>query len=157
MSWLVYSFFGGTALFVIIGLFIYGMYRKSYKYVAWIIAQVGDSRVIVPDKFKVYKTNKNSYALKFYHQKDLERSSPPYSMWSLFATGKKASEILKDEDPDEKKNTYTKAELDRILARGAIFKKASEGDIHPATITEELDIKVLSQDDRTFSALARSE
>ena len=157
MSWLAYSFFGGTALFFIVGLFIYRMYRKSYKYVAWIIAQVGDTHVLIQDKFQVYKTNKNSYALKFYHQKDLERSSPPYSMWSLFGVGKKTNDLLKDSDPDKKTNEYSKAELDKILARGAIFKKTSEGDIHPAVITEEADIKVLSQDDRTFSALAAEE
>lgn len=147
MNFLVLMVGGGLALFVAVGSLLFANYKKKYKYTAWIIAQVGDNYTIVQDKMRVFKTDKNHYALKFWSQRHLARSSPQYSFWTFFALGKQGEALI---SPDDDK--YTKGKLDKIISRGCIFKMTSEGDITPAKIEDNLDIKVLSQDDRAFAA-----
>lgn len=149
MSFLLYAVLGGTALFVIIGTLLYANYKRKYRYTAWIIAQVGENYTIIEDKMRVYKTEKNNYALKFWSQRHLTRSSPNYSFWTFFVLGKQADALIGAEE-----DKYTKKQLDNIISRGCIFKMTSEGDITPAKIQDDLSIKVLSQDDRAFAAEA---
>lgn len=147
MNFLVLMVGGGLALFIAVGSLLFANYKKKYKYTAWIIAQVGDNYTIVQDQMRVFKTDKNHYALKFWSQRHLARSSPEYSFWTFFALGKQAEALI---SPDDDK--YSKNQLDKIISRGCIFKMTSEGDITPAKINDNLDIKVLSQDDRAFAA-----
>lgn len=147
---------GGFALFVAVASILYARHKKTYKYDALIIAQVGDGYAVIKDKFKVVKSTKNFFMLKFYHQKDLERTSPQYKDWNFFGFNKKSAESIAEGEGEREKKTgeYTRSELNKLFTRGCIFKKTAEGDIHPVKITEEGDLKVLSQDDRAFSALA---
>jgi len=149
MSFLLIVIGGGVALFAVIATLLYTNYKKKYKYTAWIIAQVGDNYTIIQDKMRVFKTDKNNYALKFWSQRHLARSSPNYSFWTFFALGKQAEALI---SPDDEK--YTKGKIEKVISRGCIFKMSSEGDITPAKINDNLDIKVLSQDDRAFAAEA---
>ena len=147
MNFLVIVILGGISLFAAVASVIYSNYKKKYKYTAWIIAQVGDNYALIQDKMRVFKTEKNHYALSFWHQRHLARSSPDYSLWTFFALGKQAEALISNDS-----TKYTRSQLDKILSRGCIFKMTSEGDITPAKIDENLDIKVLSQDDRAFAA-----
>lgn len=149
MSFLLWGLVGGFALLCVVGLFFYARYKSMYKYKALIIAQVGDSWVLLQDLFRVWATEDGYYAISFFHQKDIEATSPKYGLWSLFAKSAKESKAVLESD---KVKHYTRRELDNILARGAIFKKTSEGSITPAVITDDGDLKVISQDDRAFIA-----
>ena len=149
MSFLLWGMLGGFVVMCIVGLFLYARHQATYKYKALIIAQVGDSWVLLQDKFRVWAADDGYYAISFFHQKDIEATSPRYGLWSLFAKSEKSSKEMLSAD---QANNFTRRELDNILARGAIFKKTSEGSITPAMITDDGDLKVISQDDRAFIA-----
>lgn len=149
MSFLLWGLIGGLGLMTVIGLFLFARHKALYKYKALIIAQVGDSWVILQDKFRVWRTDEGYYAISFFHQKDIEATSPKYGFWSLFTKSEKESKSLLESDEP---NKYTRRELDNLLARGAIFKKHSEGSITPVSITESGNLRVIDQDDRAFIA-----
>lgn len=153
MNWAVIILVGSLCFFVGLITFIVTRMRGKYKNKALIIAEVGNTTVILEDKFKVVRSEDDFYEIKFWHQKDIDTLSPKYSNWVLFAKNKKAEEVLNASEDAEKADKLVRVNK-AALARGCIFYKTSEGDIKPMSITKEGGLHVIDQDSRAFAASA---
>ena len=151
MSWAVWITIITTVFFIGAGLMIWTRYKTSFKNEALIVAEVGNSTVILKDKFKVVRSEQDYYEILFWHQKDIDTTSPSYDKWTLFARNKNAKEILSNTETPEAADKLVRVNKSS-LARGCLFYKTSEGDIKPMSITKDGNLKVISQDNRAFAA-----
>lgn len=126
---------------------VYVLNKKKYQFEALIVGQVGEGYAIFKDKFRVIPLEDDGfYALEFYHQRDVAMTSPAYNLWTFFSRKEDNTTVL-----GEDVAKYTSKDIKRMFKRGCVFKKTSEGNLHPVMITEEGDLKVLSQDDRAYA------
>jgi len=150
MSFLLIAVAGGFGLFFLMAIIFFFANKGRYPYKAIVIAQVGSSEVVLQDSFRVYQTEGGFYALEFKKHRDIKGTSPAYKLWTLFSRGegKQNDELL---SADDNNNTYSRDEIKKILVRGAIFYKTSEGSVKPVVI-QKGELTVIDQDDRAFIA-----
>lgn len=153
MSLAMWVTIGGLVMVVALGAFIFARFKSNYKNEALIVAEVGNTTVILTDKFKVVRTDEDYYEIRFWHQKDLDTTSPSYDKWTLFAKNKNSEEILSASNDAKKADKLVKVNKS-ALARGCLFYKTSEGDIKPMSITKDGNLNVIAQDNRAFAAAA---
>ena len=153
MSLAIWVTVGSLVFFVAAGTFIFTRFKSNFKNEALIIAEVGNTTVVLKDKFKVVRSEEDYYEIVFWHQRDIDTTSPPYSQWNLFAKNKNSEEILGAVQDAKKADNLVKVNKN-ALARGCLFYKTAEGDIKPMKITKEGDLVVISQDNRAFAAAA---
>lgn len=150
MSFLIIAVAGGFGLFFLMAIIFFFANKGRYPYKAIVIAQVGGSEVVLQDSFRVYKTDGGFYALEFRKHRDIKGTSPAYNLWTLFSRGegKQNDQLLSS---DNNNNTYSRDEIKKILVRGAIFYKTSEGSVKPVVIHKG-ELTVIDQNDRAFIA-----
>lgn len=131
--------------------------RSSYKHPAVIAVQTGpevNDVVLLKDRARVRETEDGYYILTFKTLKNDRMPSPPFKFWQKFIRGGAGytPEVTDADGPASKhsRNKFTEKQIKKLLSRGILLYKTSEGELKPATWTSEGLLTVLDQDNRAF-------
>lgn len=127
--------------------------RSSYKHPAIVAVQTGtevNDVIIVSDKTRVRQTQDGYYILQFKTLKNDRMPSPQFSFWQKFIKGGNGYDPETTPEEARKENKFTEKQIKKLLTRGILLYKTSEGELKPAIWTAEGKLSILDQDNRAF-------